>query len=193
MGDPTQIGDYPEAMDNYDIVPSGLIQLIKNRLNYGLDQAGRKIDQPTRFTVGCGLNLEPADAAREMKLIQKKMQNGADFAVTQPVFNPKAAGEFIRAFEKDYGAPMLPIIAGIQPLYSASNAEFLHNEVPGIMIPDAIRERMKGSRDPTEVGVIIAQEILEELRPVVQGAYLIPAFGRYDLIADVLEAVERNP
>jgi homocysteine S-methyltransferase len=88
---------------------------------------------------------------------------------------------------------MLPIIAGIQPLYSASNAEFLHNEVPGIMIPDAIRERMKGSRDPTEVGVIIAQEILEELRPVVQGAYLIPAFGRYDLIADVLEAVERNP
>ena len=121
------------------------------------------------------------------------MQNGTDFAVTQPVFNPTAAREFIGAFEKEYSAPMLPIIAGIQPLYSENNAEFLHNEVRGITIPDAIRQRIKRGRDPKEVGVIIAQEILEDLRPVVQGAYMIPAFGRYDLIADVLDAVETNP
>lgn len=192
MGDPTQIGDYPEATDNYDIVPSGLIQLIKSRLNYGLDQAGRKIDQPTRFTVGCGINLEPADMAREMRLINKKMLSGADFAVTQPIFNPKAARGFVEAFQEKFGKPMLPIIAGIQPLYSPNNAEFLHNEVPGITIPDEILQRMKQGRDPKRIGVRIAQEIVEDLRPVVQGIYMVPAFGRYDLVADVLEILDKE-
>ena len=187
MGDPTHIGDYPEAMDNYDIVPTGLIQLIKTRLNAGVDQAGQSIDQPTNFVVGCALSLEPDDPERELKLLRKKIANGADFALTQPVFNPARAREFIAAYETTYGEPMIPVIAGVQPLYSASNAEFLHNEVPGIFIADSQRERMAAAADPQQEGVHIAQEILLALRPFVQGVYLIPQFARYDLVADVME------
>lgn len=187
MGDPTHIGDYPEAMDNYDIVPTGLIQLIKTRLNAGVDQAGQSIDQPTNFVVGCALNLEPADPERELKLLRKKIANGADFALTQPVFNPARAREFIAAYETTYGEPIIPVIAGVQPLYSASNAEFLHNEVPGILIAESQRERMATAADQQQEGVRIAQEILLALRSSVQGVYLIPQFARYDLVADVME------
>ncbi len=189
MGDPTQIGDYPEAMDNYDIVPTGLIQLIKQRLNSGLDQAGQTIDQPTSFTVGCALNLEPADPEREMRLLEKKIRNGADFALTQPVFDAAAAKAFIEGYRRRYDQPLIPIVAGIQPLYNSGNAEFLHNEVPGITIPDTYRQRMHAALDPQSEGVAIAQEMMEELRPNVQGVYMIPVFGRYDLVADVLDVL----
>ncbi|MCI0399114.1 MAG: bifunctional homocysteine S-methyltransferase/methylenetetrahydrofolate reductase [Chloroflexi bacterium] len=189
MGDPTQIGDYPEAMDNYDIVPTGLIQLIKQRLNSGVDQHGQTIDEPTGFVVGCAVNLEPEDLAAELKLMHKKIKNGADFALSQPVFNPPVARTFIKAYKAEYGEPLIPIVAGVQPLYNSGNAEFLHNEVPGISIPDVYRERMRAAADPQREGVIIAQEMLAELRPVVQGVYMIPVFGRYDLVADVLDAL----
>lgn len=192
MGDPTQIGDFPEAMDNYDIVPSGLIQLIKQRLNTGVDQAGQTIDQPTSFTVGCAVNLEPPDRSRELSLLRKKIRNGADFALTQPIFNPSAAKEFIVAYEKKYHEPIIPIVAGIQPLYSIGNAEFLHNEVPGIDIPVSLRQRMQQAPDQQQEGVAIAQEILEEIRPLVRGVYMIPVFGRYDLVADVLDLLGKE-
>lgn len=189
MGDPTQIGDYPEAADNYDIVPTGLIHLIKHQLNSGVDQHGRSIDQPTSFVVGCALNLEARDRAQEMKLLRKKVTNGADFALTQPIFNPTLAKEFIAAYEAEYGEPILPIIAGVKPLYNARNAEYLHNEVPGVSIPDDLRERMQAASEPQREGARIAQEMMEELRPAVQGVYLMPAFGRYDLVADVLDGL----
>jgi methionine synthase / methylenetetrahydrofolate reductase(NADPH) len=189
MGDPTHIGDYPEAMDNYDIVPTGLIQLIKSRLNSGLDQAGQSIDQPTNFVVGCALNLEPADQARELKLLRKKISNGADFALTQPVFNAPKAQAFMAVCNSEFGAGMIPIIAGIQPLYNAGNAEFLHNEVPGILIPDEYRQRLHTAVDVQQEGVRIAQELLLAVRPFIQGVYMIPQFGRYDLVADVLDAL----
>lgn len=189
MGDPTHIGDYPEAMDNYDIVPSGLIQLIKTRLNSGVDQAGRSIDQPTHFVVGCAVNLEARDRGREMKLLRKKQANGADFGLTQPIFDAQRAQDFIAAYEAEYGGPMLPVVAGIQPLYSAGNAEFLHNEVPGISIPTEFRERMHAAADPQREGVEIARELLLQLRPRIQGVYMIPQFGRYDLVADVLDVL----
>jgi homocysteine S-methyltransferase len=189
MGDPTQIGDYPEAMDNYDIVPTGLVRLIKERLNSGVDQAGQTIDQPTNFTVGCALNLEPGDQESELRLLGKKISNGADFALTQPVFDPRAALAFIAKCQAAYGSAMIPILAGIQPLYSSGNAEFLHNEVPGITIPESLRERMIGATEQQQEGVRIAQEILEELRPEIQGVYMIPVFGRYNLVADVLDVL----
>jgi homocysteine S-methyltransferase len=189
MGDPTQIGDYPEAMDNYDIVPTGLIQLITSRLNAGIDQAGRTIDQPTRFTVGCALNLEAPDLDHEIRLLRKKVKSGAAFALTQPVFNPKAARKFIGTYREKYDQEPLPIVAGIQPLYNSGNAEFLHNEVPGIIIPEELRLRMRQADDPQTEGVEIAQEIVEELRDTIQGVYLIPVFGRYDLVADVVDIV----
>lgn len=192
MGDPTKIGDYPEAMDSYDIVPTGLIELIKHQFNEGRDKSGQSIDQATNFVVGCALSLTPKDIEREMKLLRKKIRKGADFALTQPIFDPDAAKAFVKRYEETYKEPMLPIIAGIKPLYNSRNAEFLHNEVPGINIPEAQRKRMAQAANPQQEGVIISQEILGEIRPFSQGVYLMPAFGRYDLVADVIELL-REP
>lgn len=189
MGDPTRIGDFPEAMDSYDIVPTGLIQLIKKQFNAGVDKSGQALDHPTNFTVGCALSLTPANPERELKLLRKKIGNGADFALTQPVFDPAAAQAFVRRYEETYEEPIIPLIAGIKPLYNGRNAEFLHNEVPGVNIPEAQRRRMAGAADPQAEGVAIAQEIVAEIRPFTQGVYLIPAFGRYDLVADVLDVL----
>lgn len=189
MGDPTHIGDYPEAMDNYDIVPSGLIRLIKQRLNSGVEQSGESIDRPTNFVVGCALNLQPKDSEREMQLLRKKMRNGADFALTQPVFDPVAARDFLRQCRQHMGHDLIPIIAGIQPLYSSGNAQFLHHEVPGIIISEEHRERMRASANSQQEGIAIAQEIVEEMLADIQGIYLIPQFGRYDLAANVLDVV----
>ncbi|MCA9969498.1 MAG: bifunctional homocysteine S-methyltransferase/methylenetetrahydrofolate reductase [Anaerolineales bacterium] len=189
MGDPTRIGDYPEAMDSYDIVPTGLIQLIKQNFNTGVDKSGESIDYPTNFVVGCAVNLTPADPEREMKLLRKKIQNGADFALTQPIFDPEAAAAFVAQYEAAYGEPILPLVAGIKPLFNSRNAEFLHHEVPGMIIPEAQRARMREAADPQQEGVAIAREILLAIRPFVQGVYLMPAFNRYDLVADVLDVL----
>ena len=189
MGDPTKIGDYPEAMDSYDIVPTGLILLIKQQFNEGLDKAGNSIDQATNFNVGCALSLTPKDVEREMALLRKKVRNGADFAITQPVFDAEAAVSFIQLYEATYNEPIIPIVAGIKPLYNIRNAEFLHHEVPGIDIPEALRQRMRQAADSQREGVLIAQETLAAIRPFVQGTYLMPAFGRYDLVADVIDGV----
>ena len=107
MGDPTIIGDYPEASDEYDIVPTGLIQLIKQKLNSGLDQAGQRIDEPTNFTVGCALNLESQEPHSEMRLLRKKIRHGADFVLTQPVYDVDVAKSFIRDYKKLYGEDFL--------------------------------------------------------------------------------------
>lgn len=189
MGDPTLIGDYPDATDDYDIVPSGLIQLIKRRLNSGVEQSGESIDHPTSFVVGCALNLQAKDAEREISLLKKKIRNGADYALTQPVFDAAAARDFIARCRREIGAESVPIIAGIQPLYNSANAEFLQNEVPGISISSEHRARMRASANPQQEGVSIAQEILEEIAPHVQGIYVVPQFGRYDLAANVLDVV----
>lgn len=189
MGDPARIGDFPEATDSYDIVPSGLIHMIKDNFNQGTDKAGNSIDQPTNFTVGTALNLTPKDLGRELKLFNKKIRNGADFAISQPVFDPQAARAFIDAYKAQYEEPIIPILAGIKPLFNSRNAEFLHNEVPGIHIPDDLRRRMRQSADMQREGILIAREILAEMQPLIHGVYMLPAFGRYDLVADVLDGV----
>jgi homocysteine S-methyltransferase len=186
MGDPTRIGDFPEAMDTYDIVPTGLMELITKQFNQGMDKAGQSIDRPTSFVVGCALSLTPTDVEAEMKLLHKKVNHGADFALTQPIFDPEAAISFLERYRLEFG-PLPPVFAGLKPLFNSRNAEFLHHEVPGIMIPDEQRERMRLSRNPQAEGVTIAKEIAQTLQPYVQGFYIMPAFGRYDLVADVLD------
>ncbi len=190
MGDPARIGDYPEATDSYDIVPTGLVQLIKEYLNKGLDKAGNSIDQPTNFVVGCALNLTPNNVQRELRLLNKKIRNGADFAITQPVFDPMAARRFIVAYQEQFAEPLIPIVAGIKPLYNSRNAEFLHHEVPGVHIPKNLRERMSKTAEPQQEGILISTEILNALRPLIHGVYMMPAFGRYDLVADVLDTIK---
>jgi len=188
MGDPTAIGDYPDAMDDYDLVPSGLIKLIKQNFNAGLDHAGTDIGQPTSFFVGCALNLCPSDPEREIKNLRRKLQAGADFALTQPVYNPRAAGEFLRRYADEYGILTIPILAGVLPLYSVRHTAFLHNEVPGIIIPGEIQKRIQnaGLNAPYE-GVRIALELIEQIKTWANGIYLMPAFNRYDLAAEIVD------
>ncbi len=193
MGDPTAIGDYPTANDQYDLVPSGLIKLIKQGFNTGVDHAGNKIGSPTAFFVGCALNLCAADVDREIKNLRKKVEAGADFALTQPVYDVAPARDFLRRYEELYGSLHLPILVGVLPLYGGRHATFLHNEVPGITIPAALMKRIEqaGEASPQE-GVRIAGELLDELRtvPAIRGAYLMPQFNRYDLAAEVVDHVK---
>jgi methionine synthase I (cobalamin-dependent)/5,10-methylenetetrahydrofolate reductase len=188
MGDPTAIGDYPEAMDNYDLVPSGLIKLIKHNFNLGLDHAGTDIGQPTSFFVGCALNLAPQDVEQEIKNLRRKIKAGADFLLTQPVFDPGAAEATLRRYSDQYGPLEAPVLAGVLPLYSVRHTTFLHNEVPGISISEVTQERIRkaGAEAPWE-GVRAALELIEQMKPWAQGIYLMPQFGRYDLAAEIVE------
>jgi homocysteine S-methyltransferase len=191
MGDPTKIGDYPDANDSYDIVPSKLISLIKHSMNNGVDQAGNSIGAPAGFTVGCALNMGSDDLDHEIKVLGNKLAAGSDFALGQAVFEPWRLDRFLSRYEEINGEVFrLPVLMGIIPLYSLKHALFLHNEVPGIIIPDAILKRMEDAGDdaPAE-GVRIAQELLRSMAALVAGAYIIPAFGRYDLAAEVVAAV----
>ncbi len=112
MGDPTAIGDYPDAMDNYDLVPSGLIKLIKQNFNAGLDHAGADIGQPTSFFVGCALNLCPQDLESEIKNLRRKLKAGADFLLTQPVYEPEAAEAFLNGYANRHGPLETPYPGG---------------------------------------------------------------------------------
>ncbi len=191
MGDPTHIGDYPEAMNNYDVVPSGLIELIKQRMNHGLDQAGNSIGQPTSFTVGAALNMCANDIDNEIKVLRKKLAGGADFLLGQAVFEPERVERFHQRYEEIEGKPFTtPVLMGVMPLYSLRHASYLHNEVPGIIIPDSIFKRLEDAGDnaPQE-GVRIAGELLHQMQAKVQGAYIIPAFGHYDLAAEVIDTL----
>ncbi len=189
MGDPTAIGDYPNAADNFDLVPSGLIRLIKEGFNTGVDHSGSDIGQPTSFFVGCALNLNPSNPKQEARNLHRKLEAGADFILTQPVYDAKPALEFLEAYEKEYGALSTPLLLGILPLHNFRHANFLHQEVPGVEIPAAIMQRMEpaGEAGP-QIGAEIASALIQELRPRIQGVYLMPAFNRYDITAGIIEA-----
>jgi methionine synthase I (cobalamin-dependent)/5,10-methylenetetrahydrofolate reductase len=192
MGDPTAIGDYPEAMDNYDLVPSGLIKLIKQGFNAGMDHAGSNIGQPTSFFVGCALNLDTPDYAQEVKNLQRKLKAGADFALTQPIFNLEVLDNFLNRYESDFGPLPIPVLVGILPLYNSRHAAFLHHEVPGITIPEATRQRIdQAGENSAREGIRIAIELTQQIRSRVGGIYLMPAFNRYDIAAEIVEAVKQ--
>ncbi|MBN1873273.1 MAG: methylenetetrahydrofolate reductase, partial [Anaerolineae bacterium] len=193
MGDPTSIGDYPEAMDDFDLAPSGLIKLIKQGFNTGVDHAGTDIGQPTAFFVGGALNLTPKDITRECKVLRRKLREGVDFFLTQPIYDPETARTFLESYEAAYGPLTTPVLVGILPLYGVRHARFLHNEVPGITIAPEIFARLEAAGDqaPYE-GVKIAIELVQQLREWASGIYVMPAFNRYDLAAEIVEACKRN-
>ncbi|HEX7973218.1 MAG TPA: bifunctional homocysteine S-methyltransferase/methylenetetrahydrofolate reductase [Anaerolineales bacterium] len=188
MGDPTAIGDYPNAMDNYDLVPSGLIKLIKQAFNAGVDHAGADIGQPTSFFVGCALNLCPPDPEHEVKNLRRKLSAGADFILTQPIFDPQVAENFLKFYTERHGPLPAPVLVGVLPLFGVRHALFLNNEVPGISIPEATQRRLReaGDKSPQE-GVRITQELIEQIKPWANGVYIMPAFNRYDLAAEVVD------
>ncbi len=191
MGDPTSIGDYPEAADNYDLVPSGLLKLIKQGFNTGVDHSGTSIGQPTTFFAGSALNLCPPDPESEIKNLKRKLKAGADFFLTQPTYDPDAARSFLDRFAKENGAPLdKPVLVGILPLVSVKHASFLQNEVPGIVIPEETMQRIhQAGEQASRVGVEIAVELIQKIKAWGQGIYIMPQFHRYDLVAEIIEAV----
>jgi homocysteine S-methyltransferase len=193
MGDPTSIGDYPEATDNYDLVPSGLIKLIKQGFNMGVDHSGTSIGQPTTFFVGAALNLCPQDVDAEIKNLHRKVKAGADFFLTQPTYRADDGPKLLEAYEARHGKLDRPILAGILPLVSAKHASFLHNEVPGIFIPDEARRRIESAGDSengVKVGVDLAVELIRNIKSWAAGIYIMPQFHRYDMVSDIIMAVK---
>jgi len=181
-GDPPSIGDYPQAKPVFDVNSEGLV-LILNKLNSGTDYMGNPIGKATNFTIGVALNLNADDLDKEIERLKRKIENGAHFIETQPIYEVEALEKF---FEKvDFKLP--PILGGILPLRSSRHAEFLHNEVPGITIPDKIRERMKNSKDPVKEGIEIACEIVDRIKEMVSGIYIMPPFEKYEMAAEIIK------
>jgi methionine synthase / methylenetetrahydrofolate reductase(NADPH) len=184
-GDPPKMGPYPDATAVFDIDSIGLTNLVY-RLNHGLDPGGNPIGRPTAFVIGVGVNPVAVDPERELKRFAWKVDAGAEFAITQPVFDPSQLEVFLRRVESF----RIPVLAGIWPLVSFRNAEFLANEVPGVTVPDAVVERMRnaqrhGKEAAVAEGVAIAREMLEQVRPFVQGAQVSAPFGRVPLALEV--------
>jgi 5,10-methylenetetrahydrofolate reductase len=186
-GDPPKLGDYPHVTAVYDVESIGLVRII-DALNRGVDLAASPIGAATRFLIGVGANPGAPDLEREVRRFRFKVEAGANFCMTQPVYET----DRLQRFLERTADCRLPTLVGILPLASSRNAEFLHNEVPGMQIPDPIRERMRraGSGEAArEEGIKIAQEALLAARPLVQGVYIMPPFGRVDLALRVLEVL----
>jgi len=184
-GDPPRAGDYLNATAIFDVNAIGLIRIIEG-MNHGLDATGNAIGEPTRFHVGVGLNPSAVDPEREIARLLRKVEAGARWVQTQPVYDLEALERFLSRL----GRPPVPIVVGVLPLHSYRHAEFLHNEVPGVSIPEAVRGRVKAAGDGAlRVGIAMAQELLLEVRRRYAGAYLIPSFGRFEVAAEVLDAL----
>jgi methionine synthase / methylenetetrahydrofolate reductase(NADPH) len=191
MGDPTSIGDYPEAMDNYDLVPSGLIKLIKQGFNTGVDHSGTSIGQPTNFYVGAALNLCPPDIEREIKNLHRKVLSGTDFFLTQPIYRSEDGPRLLEQYEAKHGPLNKPILAGLLPLVSTRHANFLHHEVPGVFIPGEALARIEAAgEEGARVGVELAVELIDQIKGWASGVYMMPQFHRYDMVAEIVEAVK---
>lgn len=183
-GDPPRLGDYPEARGIYEIDAIGLARLLSN-LNKGLDWAGQTIGMPTAFTIGVAVNPTAEDLDKELLRFQQKIEAGAHFAMTQPIFDPSYWERFLKALG---GKPSIPILVGIWPLASLKLAERLHNEVPGIVIPEPVQERLrKAGSEAKREGFKLAREILAAVKEKAAGVYIIPSFKKYEEALFVLE------
>ncbi|MDE2571714.1 MAG: bifunctional homocysteine S-methyltransferase/methylenetetrahydrofolate reductase, partial [bacterium] len=183
-GDPAAFGDYPVATGVYDVNSVGLVGIL-SALNEGKRLGGVEIGPPTSFKIGVAVNPLARDLEAEVERLREKVESGAHFALTQPLYEIAALRRFAAELERAR-VPHLPILVGILPLRSARSAEFLHNEVPGMLVPQAIRDRMRragagGARE----GIRIAREFLDEAQALAGGAYVIP-MGRYDAAAEVI-------
>ena len=185
-GDPPKMGPYPDATAVFDIDAIGLTNLVA-QLNRGLDPGKNPIGKPTRFVIGVGVNPAAPDPERELRRFAWKVEAGAEFAITQPVFDVEQLDRFLQSV----AAFKVPVIAGIWPLVSLRNAEFLANEVPGITVPEEILRRMRtaseqGKEAALAEGVAIAREMLNAVKDRVQGAQVSAPLGRVPVVLDVL-------
>ncbi len=187
-GDPPKVGNYPEATAVFDIDAIGLTNVVY-RLNHGRDLGGNPIGKPTGFFIGVGANPGAIDLDLEVRRFRWKVDAGAEFAITQPVFDTTLLERFLERIAD----VRIPLIAGIWPLASLKNAEFLNNEVPGASVPEPLMNRMRAAPTPElqrEEGIRIAQEALLKIRPWVQGVQISVPFGRAEFVGRVLEAMK---
>lgn len=185
-GDPPKLGDFPFASGVFDVDSIGMVR-IQDRLNRGVDVGGKEIEKPTKVLIGVGADPNAVDLEREYRRTREKVEAGAEFIITQPVF----AVEPLLDFMDKISDLKIPIIAGIWPLASYRNAEFMRNEVPGVVVPDDIMERM-ASADTKEAqreeGIKIARESVEKLRSRIQGIQVSAPFGNVQTAIDVLKS-----
>jgi homocysteine S-methyltransferase len=184
-GDPPKMGPYPDATAVFDIDSIGLTNLVRN-LNHGLDPGGNPIGAPTRYAIGVGVNPAAVDPALELKRFEFKVEAGAEYAITQPVFDVAQLERFLGQIDH----VRIPIIAGIWPLVSVRNAEFLANEVPGVVVPNAVITRMRRANEKSKEhavaeGIAIAREMLACVKSGVQGVQVSAPFGKVELALEV--------
>jgi homocysteine S-methyltransferase len=186
-GDPPKMGPYPEATAVFDIDSIGLVNMV-NRLNNGLDIGGNPIGRPTQFYIGVGVNPCAVDLDHELRRFEWKVEAGAEYAITQPTFDVEQLRNFLKRIERW----RIPVIAGIWPLVSYRNAEFLANEVPGVVVPQAVLDRMHRFSDKDRVrqeGLAIARETLLEVLDFVQGVQVSAPFGNAQYALDVFSVL----
>jgi homocysteine S-methyltransferase len=185
-GDPPQVGDYPDATAVFDVDSIGLTNVVQ-RLNRGLDIGGQSIGQATAFHIGVAANPGALDLDEEIRRFQYKVEAGAEFAITRPVFDAQTFAEFLARIE----SIRIPILAGIMPLESLRHAEFMANEVPGVRVPDEVVERMRIAElagRAADEGVTIAREIAAEVRPLVQGIQISGGASAVERVLSVAES-----
>jgi methionine synthase I (cobalamin-dependent)/5,10-methylenetetrahydrofolate reductase len=189
-GDPVRIGAYPNTTGVWDVDSVGLIKVLRG-MNEGHDAAGSSIGAHSSFHIGAALNLNMTDEEtdQEIEKYQRKIEAGVHFIMTQPIYELAPLTRFLQRA----GKPPIPMLLGCIPLHSSRHAEYLHHEVPGFSIPDDVRARMRavGERGHEE-GLKIAQELLIEARGMVQGVYLSPSYGRYDVVGKLCEMLRRQ-
>ncbi|MFT5584313.1 MAG: methionine synthase I (cobalamin-dependent)/5,10-methylenetetrahydrofolate reductase [Cognaticolwellia sp.] len=192
-GDPPKMGNYPDATAVFDIDSIGLIHFIQN-LNRGMDLSGRPIGGQTRFHVGAGCNPAHPELQREVDRFGQKIEAGAEYFFSQPLYDPEVLERFL---EMTAAFPTVPFLVGILPLASSKNAEFLHNEVPGMQVPESIRRRLREAptrAEQREIGIQVARQTLAlaHRHPRVNGAYIYPPFGSYQAVLDVMDVLPPN-
>jgi len=183
-GDPPKMGDYPDATAVFDIDSIGLTNVLHN-LNLGRDIGGSAFGSPTRFVIGVAANPCAVNLDEEIRRFEYKVAAGAEFAITQPVFDVSALERFLSRIRH----VRIPILAGVWPLVSYRNAEFMNNEVPGVLVPSEILERMRAAATPARAlqeGISIARDIIAGVRPLVQGLQISVPFGRYELAPELV-------
>ena len=190
-GDPPRIGDYPMGAGVWDVDSIGLVEILR-RLNRGEDQAGSPIGQPAGFTIACALDPTAADAAAEWDRLERKLEGGADLVMTQPLYGLGQVEAMLAEARRRFGEAgvPVPVLLGILPLQSARHAEFLHNEVPGITIPEEARAAMHAAGERgAEVGLEESLALLEQVEDSVAGTYIMPSFGRYEQCAELVRRI----
>ena len=187
-GDPPGLGDYAAATAVYDLDSIGLVK-VTQALNHGVDAVGLKLGSPTDFEAGVGLNLNALSFADEVARVRQKLDAGANFIMTQPIYELEPLQRFLDAM----GPVGIPLLVGVMPLVSLRQAQYLNNEVPGITVPQRILAHLESeSQGAGEIGVALAMELIDQVANLCQGVYLIPSFNRVAPLVPLIDHIARR-